>query len=88
MNKTKHKLFEKEHYSLEKKNEERLKKIDFRRKQLDEKLKIESQIRNEKYINAKLKNEELIKEREDKYLEKQKNIEKFQEFQKKKRNNY
>ena len=77
--KLKHELLEKKQLFLEKKKEERLKKISDRRKKIDEKLKYESKLRNEVYQNAMIKNEELIKERKDKYINKQNHIKKVQE---------
>ena len=76
-------LKEKNQISIDKKNKERLKKIEHRRKINEEKYKYQSKLRDEKYIIVHLKNEEIIKEKKDKYDEKQKNIKNAQEYQKK-----
>jgi len=81
--KIKQELKEKNQISIDKKNKERLKKIEYRRKINDKKYKYQSKLRDEVYQIYHLKNEEMIKEKKDKYIEKQKNIKHAQEYQKK-----
>ncbi len=85
INKEKHNLLLKKYLSMEKKNEERLKKLEERKKKVDEKFKNESKLRNEKYQNFLLEREKQLKETEDKFNEKQKQIQKNQEIQKRKK---
>ena len=53
--KIKQELKEKNQISIDKKNKERLKKIEYRRKINDEKYKNQSKLRDEKYIIVHLK---------------------------------